>query len=62
MILVLIIGIPLFLWVIIAIEGFLGTFFNTLMTLFYLEIRKITPLKNKSTLDTPPAENIGPAV
>nr|MBN2276511.1 hypothetical protein [candidate division Zixibacteria bacterium] len=43
LVLILLLGIPIFLWVIIVVEGFLGTFFNSLMTLFYIELRKITP-------------------
>ncbi|RKX30156.1 MAG: hypothetical protein DRP46_06050 [Candidatus Zixiibacteriota bacterium] len=34
---------PLFLLIAIVVEGFLGTFFNSLMTLFYLELRKLSP-------------------
>ena len=43
LILALIIGIPLFIVAAVILEGFLGTFFNSLMTLFYLELRKLTP-------------------
>lgn len=45
LILALVIGIPLFIVVAVILEGFLGTFFNTLMTLFYLELRKLTPFE-----------------
>ena len=40
----------------IVVEGFLGTFFNTLMTLFYLELRKLTPYKPKTPMNINPAE------
>ncbi|MEW5925787.1 MAG: hypothetical protein AB1746_17540 [Candidatus Zixiibacteriota bacterium] len=39
----LIIMVPIFLLIAIVVEGFLGTFFNALLTLFYLELRKLTP-------------------
>ncbi len=39
----LIIAIPVFLSIAIVIEGCLGTFFNALFTLFYMELRKLTP-------------------
>jgi hypothetical protein len=45
LILALVIGIPLFIALSVVLEGFLGTFFNSLMTLFYLELRKLTPLE-----------------
>jgi len=45
LVLVLIIAIPLFILAAIIIEGFLGTFFNSLMTLFYMELRKLTLLQ-----------------
>lgn len=35
--------VPIFILISIVIEGFLGTFFNSLFTLFYLELRKLTP-------------------
>lgn len=46
--------IPVFLAVAIIVEGFLGTFFNSFFTLFYLALRKLTP---KETVPS----NAGPA-
>jgi len=43
LVLSLLIIVPVFLMVAVVVEGFLGTFFNSLMTLFYLELRKLTP-------------------
>lgn len=39
----IVIILPLFLMVAIVVEGFLGTFFGSLITLFYLELRKLSP-------------------
>ncbi|PKK82792.1 MAG: hypothetical protein CVT49_12005 [candidate division Zixibacteria bacterium HGW-Zixibacteria-1] len=39
----IIIILPLFLMIAIVIEGLLGTFFSSLITLFYLELRKLSP-------------------
>jgi len=57
LILALIIIVPLFIAVSIVVEGFLGTFFNTLMTLFYLELKKISPKLNSQN----PTGPIAPA-
>ena len=42
MIIALIVILPVFLSIAIVVEGFLGTFFNSLFTYFYLELRKKT--------------------
>ena len=50
----LIIILPFFLLIAIVIEGFLGTFFNSLMTLFYLELRKLSPREGITAAGTGP--------
>ncbi|MBN2225773.1 MAG: hypothetical protein JW763_00260 [candidate division Zixibacteria bacterium] len=50
----LVIAIPVFLALAIMIEGCLGTFFNALFTLFYLELRKLTP-RTMPTVDSTPS-------
>lgn len=55
LVLVIIVVVPLFILAAIVVEGFLGTFFNSLMTLFYMELRKLTPLQIE------PAEGLDPA-
>ena len=57
LIILLVLIIPLFILIMIVVEGFLGTFFNSLMTLFYLELRKLTPFQPKSPIPTYPTEN-----
>lgn len=46
LVLSLLIIVPIFLLVGVVIMGFMGTFFNSLMTIFYLELRKLTPRTN----------------
>jgi hypothetical protein len=43
LVLILLLTVPIFIFVAIVIEGFLGTFFNSLFTLFFMELRKLTP-------------------
>jgi hypothetical protein len=56
-VILLVLVIPMFLLVMIIVEGFLGTFFNSLMTLFYLELRKLTPFTPISPMPTGPPES-----
>lgn len=56
MIIALVVILPIFLSVAIVVEGFLGTFFNSLFTYFYLELlKKIPSGENKSNPDILPA-------
>ena len=48
LIITLLIVIPIFILIFMVVEGFLGTFFNSLLTFFYLELRKLTPRRTKS--------------
>ncbi len=57
LILTLIIVLPIFIAVSIVVEGFLGTFFNTMMSLFYIELRKLSP----RYINQNPAAPISPA-
>jgi len=56
MIIALVVILPVLLSVAIVVEGFLGTFFNSLFTYFYLELRKKTSSEeNKTNPDILPA-------
>ncbi len=57
LIVLLLLVLPIFLLIMVVVEGFLGTFFNSLMTLFYLELRKLTPYKPKTRMNINPAES-----
>lgn len=57
LIVLLVLVIPIFLLIMVVVEGFLGTFFNSFMTLFYLELRKLTPYKSKTPSEINPAES-----
>ncbi|UCD16465.1 MAG: hypothetical protein JSV44_08345 [Candidatus Zixiibacteriota bacterium] len=43
LIIMLFVSIPVFIGIMVVVEGLLGTFLNSLFTLFYLELRKLTP-------------------
>lgn len=56
MIIALVVILPVLLSVAIVVEGFLGTFFNSLFTYFYLELRKkASSEENKTNPDILPA-------
>jgi len=55
LVIALIVAVPVFLAIAIVVEGCLGTFFNALFTLFYLELRKLSP-------STSPDVNPNPSV
>lgn len=52
LILTLVVVLPIFILITVVTAGFLGTFFNALLTLFYLELRKLSPYR-KSIHDGP---------
>lgn len=56
MLIALVVILPIFLSVAIVVEGFLGTFFNSLFTYFYMELQKRSSSEeNKSNPDILPA-------
>jgi hypothetical protein len=57
LIITLLIVIPIFILIFIVVEGFLGTFFNSLLTYFYFELRKLTPRRTKAITGINPTTN-----